>query len=195
MTSLLASSRVQVSAGFGPFLETLSSNSLAWGELRTPPQCRTNLHSSRAAEESVPPNHRKECIPMTKTWLDELRENAAVRDAELRARHAKREQRRRRQMEARHTPMAERLACLIRDLPEDERHQPRGLEFFQQALAPRYRGRRAHPAHVAQGLRDLGWRRHRNWRGTEAGFRAMWYPPTGTHRENVSRSGGHDHEG
>ena len=115
---------------------------------------------------------------MTRTWFDELTEDTAARDAEREARHVAREQKRRRQMEARHTPVAERLARLIRQLPEDERHQPRSLEFFQQALAPRYRGRRAHPAHVAQGLRDLGWTRRRQWRSTEEGFRAVWHPPT-----------------
>ena len=123
---------------------------------------------------------------MTKTWSDNVREAAVVRDAEFHARQSVRERRRRRQMEARHTPMAERLARLIRGLPEDERHQPRSLEFFQQALAPRYRGRRAHPAHVAQGLRDLGWTRRRRWRSTEEGFRAMWHPPTEATRNNDS---------
>ena len=123
---------------------------------------------------------------MMKTWSDNMREDAAAHGAERQARHVAREQKRRRQMEARHTPMAERLARLIRQLPEDQRHQPRSLEFFQQALAPRYRGRRAHPAHVAQGLRDLGWTRRRQWRSTEEGFRAMWHPPTDATRDNDS---------
>ena len=115
---------------------------------------------------------------MMKTWSDEVREDAAARDAERQAHHAAREQKRRQQMDARHTPMAERLARLIRQLPEDEREQPRNLEFFREALAPRYHGRSAHPAHVAQGLRDLGWKRRRKWRGVEEGFRAMWHPPS-----------------
>ena len=121
---------------------------------------------------------------MTRTWFDELTEDTAARDAEREARHTAREEKRRRQMAARHTPMAERLARLIRQLPEDERYQPRTLEFFRAALAPRYQGRNAHPAHVAQGLRDLGWKRRRKWRGVEEGFRAVWHPPTVPNRDS-----------
>ena len=112
-----------------------------------------------------------------KTWADELKEEKANIEQQRRSRLELAQAGKRNLFEARHVPMAERLRRLIRDMPVEERNLPRHIDFFCEALAPRYHGRRAQRGQVASGLRELGWTRERRWRGDDEGFKALWWPP------------------
>ena len=78
--------------------------------------------------------------------------------------------------ELRHTPMATRLRKLINAIPEPERMQPRPLQFFINALSPKYSGKRAASREVAQGLTELGFKKKRVWVSASHAYCALWFP-------------------
>ena len=40
------------------------------------------------------------------------------------------------------------------------------------------KGRGCHCGAIGEELRRMGWQRERNWKKTENGFRAFWFPPS-----------------
>ena len=78
--------------------------------------------------------------------------------------------------ELRHTPMATRLRKLLNAMPEAERMEPRSLQFFINALAPKYSGKRAASREVAQGLTELGFKKKRIWVSGSHAYCAYWFP-------------------
>ena len=74
------------------------------------------------------------------------------------------------------TPMSERLRLLVNTIPADVAAQGVSLTALTHMLRGKWRGH-AHAGEVAAGLRDLGWRRVRNWSDSANGFRALWFPP------------------
>jgi hypothetical protein len=76
--------------------------------------------------------------------------------------------------------MTDRLAKLLDDMPVAERDQPRPIAFFRQGLQAKYPSRgqgRASVAEIGPALRQLGWRRQRQWKDPTAGFLTLWFPP------------------
>lgn len=74
------------------------------------------------------------------------------------------------------TPLHTRLQRLISSLPTEERHKPRALAFYAERLKGRQGGTPLR-GELGAALRSLGHTRRRQWRTTENGFRALWYPP------------------
>ncbi|MEF8699334.1 MAG: hypothetical protein V5B33_08420 [Candidatus Accumulibacter sp. UW20] len=75
------------------------------------------------------------------------------------------------------TPLDQRLAKLLAEIPNDLKTAGLSLEALRVQLAGRY-SQTARASDVAAALRKLGWRRTRCWRGDESpeGFRATWHP-------------------
>lgn len=76
------------------------------------------------------------------------------------------------------TPLDQRLAKLLAEIPDAIKVGGLPLEALRGQLAGRY-SQTARAADVAAALRKLGWTRTRCWRGDESpeGFRARWLPP------------------
>lgn len=73
------------------------------------------------------------------------------------------------------TPLEVRLEKVLSEIPADVQVDGLSLQTLQQFVKGRWRGN-AHPGELGAALRHLGWRRTRQWRGDETGFRALWYP-------------------
>jgi len=74
------------------------------------------------------------------------------------------------------TSLHTRLKKLLDAIPHSAQRE--GLSLLD--LQPHLRGRKGGVAHVgelAAALRRLGWQRRRNWGDSQAGFRALWFPP------------------
>ena len=76
------------------------------------------------------------------------------------------------------TPMPERLRALLTEIPPEVAAEGLSLSALTHMLRGKWRGH-AHAGEVAAGLRELGWRRVRNWSDSARGFRAVWFPPLG----------------
>lgn len=100
-----------------------------------------------------------------KTWSEQVKLVAKQAEAVVKARSV-----------LKHTPMATRIRKLINALPDPERHTPRPLQFFINALAPKYSGKRAAAREVAQGLIELGFTKRRVWVSSSHAYCAYWFP-------------------
>lgn len=85
------------------------------------------------------------------------------------------------QSELRHTPMAVRIRKLINAMPEAERRTPKPLQFYINALAPKYSGKRAAAREVAAGLSELGFTKRRIWVASSHAYCAYWFPQEKDH--------------
>lgn len=76
------------------------------------------------------------------------------------------------------TPLNQRLAKLLAEIPDAIKAEGLSLESLRVQLAGRY-SQTARAADVAAALRKLGWTRTRCWRGDSSpeGYRATWHPP------------------
>lgn len=83
--------------------------------------------------------------------------------------------------ELRHTPMAVRIRKLINAMPVNERQTPKPLQFYINALAPKYSGKRAAAREVALGLQELGFTKKRIWISSSQAYCAYWYPKEQEH--------------
>ncbi len=77
------------------------------------------------------------------------------------------------------TPLNDRLTRVLAAIPAEVSREGLSLASVQVMLKGRNRGR-AHPGELGSALRRLGWTRRRSWRGGDAGFAALWYPPYGS---------------
>jgi hypothetical protein len=100
-----------------------------------------------------------------KTWSEQVELASKQADVAVNARSA-----------LRHTPMATRIRKLINALPESERQTPRPLQFYINALAPKYSGKRAAAREVAMGLTELGFTKKRIWVSSSHAYCALWFP-------------------
>jgi hypothetical protein len=75
------------------------------------------------------------------------------------------------------TPLEQRVARVLADIPSAVKAEGLSLPSIQQFVMGRWHGN-AHPGELGTALRKLGYRRERKWRGDETGFRALWLPPT-----------------
>jgi hypothetical protein len=80
---------------------------------------------------------------------------------------------------ARLVPLEVRLGRLLATIPIDVQREGLSLPALRSSLRGRWRGV-CHPGELGDALRELGFRRRRQWRGG-AGFQALWYP---IHRGN-----------
>lgn len=83
--------------------------------------------------------------------------------------------------ELRHTPMAVRIRKLLNAMPEADRLLARPLQFFINALAPKYSGKRAAAREVAAGLVELGFTKKRVWVSSNESYCAVWFPKEKQH--------------
>jgi len=74
------------------------------------------------------------------------------------------------------TPLEDRLARVLADIPEEVKRQGLSLPNIQKMLKGRWRGN-CHPGELGACLRRSGWIRRRSWRGDEAGFFTLWRKP------------------
>lgn len=72
------------------------------------------------------------------------------------------------------TPLEERLARLMANIPMEMQLEGLSLASLQTSLRGRWRGN-CHPGELGTALRKLGFKRERRW-ADDAGFRALWYP-------------------
>ncbi|MBK1621809.1 hypothetical protein CKO42_26205 [Lamprobacter modestohalophilus] len=119
------------------------------------------------------------------TWYDEQQNKlvALQHEAQQRAQEAAEAEQatKRGAFALRARSMVDRLRDFINDMPDDEKHKRRHMEFFQHALAAKYRTRsginRASVSEVGPALKQLGWTRQREWLGAEQTYRTWWVPP------------------
>lgn len=79
-----------------------------------------------------------------------------------------------RQWRTENRPLVDRLADLLKTIPDDVQRAGIPLRTLQQRLRGRTPGCTAHHAEIAQALRQLGFYRERRWRAEDNGFRALW---------------------
>ena len=77
----------------------------------------------------------------------------------------------------RNTPLIDRLRKLIDSIPEEERGQPRSLEWFRVRLLGRSVGKCARAGELGACLRAIGWQRRRVWGNPSGPSPALWTPP------------------
>lgn len=71
------------------------------------------------------------------------------------------------------TPLEDRLAKLLNEIPESVKAEGLSLPVIQKMLKGRWRGN-AHPGELGAALKKLGYQRFRCWRNTREGFKTMW---------------------
>lgn len=80
----------------------------------------------------------------------------------------------------RNMPLLDRLRKLVDSIPEEEREQPRSLEWFRVRLLGRGVGKCARAGEVSDCLRSLGWQRRRIWGNPSGPSPSRWSPPKST---------------
>jgi hypothetical protein len=76
------------------------------------------------------------------------------------------------------TPLDERLTRLLATIPRAVQQKGLSISALQGQLRPKGRGHMVcHVGELGVTLRRLGWRRVRQWDGSHAGFKALWFPP------------------
>lgn len=72
------------------------------------------------------------------------------------------------------SPLQDRLSRLLETIPMELQREGLSLASLQAGLRGRWRGR-SHPGELGVALRNLGFKRKRDWKG-EGGFQALWFP-------------------
>ncbi len=125
-----------------------------------------------------------------RTWFDVTKDHLDALQVEHQTRRERREAEARALFERRHTPMSERVARIIRAMPESERDKPRHLDFFVKALRSKWaKNGQAADREVADALRSLGWNRRRIWQGTGLPQVTLWHPPAKQPARKRARKG------
>jgi len=70
-----------------------------------------------------------------------------------------------------------RLKRLLDTIPLEVQTDGISLEALRKMLRGA-KGRGCHCGAIGDELRRMGWRRERNWKKSENGFRAFWFPPS-----------------
>jgi hypothetical protein len=115
-----------------------------------------------------------------RTWVEQQEDRQREQDELAAARQRADEQTRRSKYTLRLTPMDERLKRLIELIPEDERDEPRHINYFCTALKAKFPTRGdgfAAQSEVGPALSRLGWRRQRKWDPENYTYTTMWIPP------------------
>ena len=73
------------------------------------------------------------------------------------------------------TPLEERLAKLLANIPTEIKSQGLSLPAIRKLLAGKWRGN-CHPGELGFALRKLGFQRRRNWSSCSQSFSALWFP-------------------
>jgi|GEM_PF-1174219 hypothetical protein len=73
------------------------------------------------------------------------------------------------------TPLEDRLAKLLANIPAEIKSQGLSLPAIRNMLAGKWRGK-CHPGELGIALRRLGYNRKRNWYGKTQSFSALWFP-------------------
>jgi hypothetical protein len=74
-------------------------------------------------------------------------------------------------------PLDVRLTRLLDTIPPEVQTDGISLETLRKMLRGA-KGRGWHCGAIGDELRRMGWGRERNWKKTENGFRAFWFPPS-----------------
>jgi hypothetical protein len=72
------------------------------------------------------------------------------------------------------TPLEDRLAKLLANIPAEIKSQGLSLPALRTMLAGKWRGK-CHPGELGIALRRLGYERRRNWSDGIQSFCALWY--------------------
>ncbi len=72
------------------------------------------------------------------------------------------------------TPLEDRLAKLLSNIPPEVKSQGLSLPAIRNMLAGRWRGK-CHPGELGIALRKLGYERRRNWTDGTKSFSALWF--------------------
>ena len=72
------------------------------------------------------------------------------------------------------TPLEDRLAKLLTNIPAEIKSQGLSLPALRTMLAGKWRGK-CHPGELGIALRRLGYERRRNWNDGSQSFCALWY--------------------
>jgi 1,2-phenylacetyl-CoA epoxidase catalytic subunit len=73
------------------------------------------------------------------------------------------------------SPLEDRLAKLLANIPSDIKDQGLSLTALRGMLAGKWRGR-CHPGDLGVALRKLGYQRRRKWSDGTHSFSALWFP-------------------
>ncbi len=72
------------------------------------------------------------------------------------------------------TPLEDRLAKLLANIPAEIKSQGLSLPAIRTMLAGKWRGK-CHPGELGMALRRMGYERRRNWSAGTQSFCALWY--------------------
>lgn len=72
------------------------------------------------------------------------------------------------------TPLEDRLAKLLTNIPAEIKSQGLSLPALRTMLAGKWRGK-CHPGELGSALRRLGYERRRNWAAGSNSFSALWF--------------------
>lgn len=72
------------------------------------------------------------------------------------------------------TPLEDRLAKLLATIPTEIKSQGLSLPVIRTMLAGKWRGK-CHPGELGIALRQLGFKRRRNWSDVSQSFSALWF--------------------
>jgi hypothetical protein len=72
------------------------------------------------------------------------------------------------------TPLENRLAKLLANIPADIKSQGLSLPALRTMLAGKWRGK-CHPGELGVALRLLGFKRRRNWSDVSQSFCTLWF--------------------
>lgn len=75
------------------------------------------------------------------------------------------------------TPLEDRLAKLLANIPAEIKSQGLSLPALRTMLAGKWRGK-CHPGELGIALRRLGYERRRNWSDGTQSFSALWFMTT-----------------
>jgi len=109
------------------------------------------------------------------TWAE--RTNAVLERSrrEYETEQAEKQTNKAEKFQRRHVPMKDRVAAVIKAMPDSEKSKPRSLSFFQAALRPKFYGTGSHAGETGQALRALHWSPRRV--DTNQGRCMFWFPP------------------
>jgi hypothetical protein len=71
------------------------------------------------------------------------------------------------------TPLEDRLAKLLSEIPDSVKSEGLSLPEIQKMLKGRWRGN-AHPGELGRALRKHGYFRYRCWKQSNEGFKTVW---------------------
>lgn len=108
------------------------------------------------------------------TYMDTVRSQSEAQNVAKLAERKKQNTQAIAEWSERLTPLEDRLAKLLANIPAEIKSQGLSLPALRAMLAGKWRGK-CHPGELGIALRRLGYERRRNWNDGSQSFCALWY--------------------